>query len=303
MATEALFILSRDCCAARWLLCPLLLPPLLRTYDKIKNEHPEGADRFSSARGRARRGPQSRRALQAAERRQDQGDRAEGADLRRLSSHESKSSRDCVQVQAAHLRPLDKNDTKKRAQGSWNQCAAATPVDGDEKAAGDVETRMAEMRPKEGEEEIDPLDPRIEPKTSQEFVKYWHRLREPLEKLAYLVRFQDRLKDRYFGGEVPTEFLEELFDCTLDMIGERDDEQSNRVQRLLGLLELLGQCRRFVLNLSMIENKAPIDRTFERLYELVDSADKRQLQRFIFVASHYDILLVPKAQLLPTTHE
>ncbi|XP_014234074.1 coiled-coil domain-containing protein 103 [Trichogramma pretiosum] len=206
-------------------------------------------------------------------------------------------------VQAAHLRPLDKNDTKKRAQGSWNQCAVA--VDSDEKAGGDVEARMAEMRPKEGEEEIDPLDPKIEPKTSQEFVKYWHRLREPRKKLAYLVRFQDRLKDKFFGGEVPTEFLEELFDCTLDMIGEKNDddkEQPERVRQLLGLLELLGQCRRFVLNLSMIENKAPIDRTFERLYELVDTADKRQLQRFIFVASHYDILLVPKAQLSPT-HE
>lgn len=154
-------------------------------------------------------------------------------------------------VEAAHLRPLDRNETLtlERQPIAWNQPAA------NDSSEFTLPSSLSSSTVSQS-----PFFP--SPKNSTEFLQQWRRLPNEM-KLDYLHRLENL--EEYF-----------LFDCPTDFLGElpllyRSDCSSTDAQLLVNILGYVIKSKRFELMKSFLSesDRRELDRLFSRLCSFV----------------------------------
>ena len=152
-------------------------------------------------------------------------------------------------VAAAHLRPLDRNETLtlERASTAWNQPAA-------NQSSSEVSLSS--------EPSNRPSVPVSKPRNQTELLQQWRRL--PAEmKLEYLHQLGDF--ESLFQLDIPADVLDDL------PVLYRSDCSVRDAQMLVDLLSHLGQSKRFELMKGFLseEKKRQLDLFFSRLSSVV----------------------------------
>lgn len=152
-------------------------------------------------------------------------------------------------VDAAHLRPLDRNETLtlERQSIAWNQAAAKQPSS-DVSISSEASNRPSAIVTK--------------PRNQTELLQQWRRLSDET-KMEYLHQL-DHLES-LFQIDVPTDLLDEL------PVLYQSDSSVNDADMLVNLLVHIGQSKRFELMKSFLseERKHQLDRLFSRLCSFV----------------------------------
>lgn len=152
-------------------------------------------------------------------------------------------------VEAAHLRPLDRNETLnlERRPIAWNQPAA--------KDSSDDIVLPSELT---GQYPIRFLTP----KNLTEFLQQWRRIRNEM-KFNYLHQL-DNL-DKLFLIDIPTDFLHELF------LLYQSNNSLDDAELIVNILCYLIKSKRFELMKSFLteQNHFELDQLFSRLCSFV----------------------------------
>jgi len=163
-------------------------------------------------------------------------------------------------VEAAHLRPLDRNETLTldRQPIAWNQPA----------------TNNSSSSPSSSSEIILPSNNyQINfsiPKNFTEFIQQWRRISND-QKLDYLYRLNNI--ENIFQTDIPTNFLHEL------TLLYQTNSSYNDAELILNILFYLTQSKRFELIKSFLtdKDKIELDQLFSRFCSFVN------LRYFVFL--------------------
>lgn len=153
-------------------------------------------------------------------------------------------------VEAAHLRPLDRNETLtlERRPISWNQPA--------------TKDSSTTIHPPSTQSNISQLKIHSLPKNHTEFLQQWRRI--PFDtKLSYL--HQIAHFDQLFSSDIPTDFLQDL-----SQLFERNCS-INHAELIVNILIDLIQSKRFELMKSFLtkQNLVELEQLFARLCSFV----------------------------------
>ena len=155
-------------------------------------------------------------------------------------------------VQAAHLRPLDKNETLtlERQPVSWNQAAT-----NDSSSSPDI------IIPSESK--INYQNNFFVPKNITEFIQQWRRVSNDM-KLEYLHRLEN--VENIFQTDIPTDLLTEL------PLLYQSNSSYNDAEIIINLLLNLTKSKRFELTKSFLtdKDKLELNRLFSRLCSFVN---------------------------------
>ncbi|KAJ8668888.1 hypothetical protein QAD02_000147 [Eretmocerus hayati] len=169
-------------------------------------------------------------------------------------------------VLAAHLRPLERNELNKKSEVSWNHCFNNKSEESILQAYERSNLRKFEGKKSNDKFSID----QINPKTTLEFVKIWSCLVSSESKFQYLYHFRDKLKDKYFKAEAPSEFLGEFFKASLDVCSIDTD------LHIIEILTIFSRCNRISLSMAMMSSKEKdsVKLLFQKLLSLVQSKEE-----------------------------
>ncbi|XP_011500133.1 PREDICTED: coiled-coil domain-containing protein 103 [Ceratosolen solmsi marchali] len=156
-------------------------------------------------------------------------------------------------VQAAHLRPLERSEMKKKAEVSWNHC-----FNKNEEALLQAHNTSNILNSKSSNDSLIK-----KPQTNAEFLRIWNNLSDCKLKFEYLIEFREYLLKKFFHVEVPTEFLQEFFHVTIEICA------TDNVADVIELLQIFSKCNRLSLSLAMMTEKSLIKLLFERILVLM----------------------------------
>lgn len=150
-------------------------------------------------------------------------------------------------VEAAHLRPLDRNETLtlERRPISWNQPATK-------------DSHISSEMPLPVQSHPSPSIIFSPPKNITEFLQQWRRI-SPNEKLPYLHRINHF--DQLFSSDIPADFLQDVALLY----------QPNDADLIVQILISLIQSKRFELTKTFLtkDNRRELEQLFARLCSFV----------------------------------
>ncbi|XP_031845249.1 dynein axonemal assembly factor 19 [Nomia melanderi] len=163
-------------------------------------------------------------------------------------------------VNAAHLRPLRRDQLSLRAKGYWNPIAAGHE--------SEPETDYVEFRQERTEtRKPDDLIADNSALACDQFTRAWRTIEDRQAKFRYLESFKDALETKIFPTEIPPALFAEL----IEVCSETVAATSGTVETVVQILSVLRKCNRFGLTVSFMGEKerTACNQLFRRL---IDSA-------------------------------
>ncbi|XP_076655868.1 dynein axonemal assembly factor 19 isoform X2 [Halictus rubicundus] len=164
------------------------------------------------------------------------------------------------QVNAAHLRPLQRDDWLFRAKegSSWNPVAVndhSEPKTHWNSIVRNQEERRADIEQIESTDIV----------TCEQFTRGWKAIQEHAARFRYLESFKDLFVQKIFRSEIPSPLFAELMDVCSEAVAQPTDNIENVVE----ILSVMSRCNRFSLTINFMgeKEKSTCRRLFDRLIE------------------------------------
>ncbi|EFN81069.1 Coiled-coil domain-containing protein 103 [Harpegnathos saltator] len=181
-------------------------------------------------------------------------------------------------VNAAHLKPLDRNDVKPKIGVQWNPVSNSTrhPI----ASAIWRKSKRAEGNKRDVKAEAS--------EACEDFLRHWRTLEDYSERLAYMWGLRHVLQTRIFRVEIPTFFLGDLMNVCLHCVSEVDD-----VTQIIEILDILSTCSRFDLTVYFMtkDEQVACKQLFQQLRLRGRSRDKSSEDAIVPLAAKYRIEL------------
>ncbi|XP_054003708.1 coiled-coil domain-containing protein 103 [Hylaeus anthracinus] len=159
-------------------------------------------------------------------------------------------------VNAAHLKPLQRDDVESKVKTSWNPVAI-------NKNSNTIMV-LDELKDKRSDEDRsnDVLENEL-PVTYEQFIRSWKIIKGYEAKFNYLRHLRDTLREKVFSIEIPSTLFAELINVCL----HRTVTITSDIECVVEILTVLSECNRFCLTACFMgENeRATCTRLFREL--------------------------------------
>ncbi|XP_014468141.1 PREDICTED: coiled-coil domain-containing protein 103-like [Dinoponera quadriceps] len=164
-------------------------------------------------------------------------------------------------VNAAHLKPLDRNDMKPKIGVQWNPVTDSIgyPI------VSATSKKSQRVREDERNIKAKPLE------ACEDFLRCWKTTEDYSERFTYVWYLRHVLQTRIFRVEIPTFFLGDFMNTCLHYVSKVDD-----VTQIAELLSILSTCGRFDLAVCFMtkNEQATCKQLFQQLRLKGKSQDK-----------------------------
>ncbi|XP_078037398.1 dynein axonemal assembly factor 19 [Augochlora pura] len=161
-------------------------------------------------------------------------------------------------VNAAHLRPLQRDDCSFKTQGRslWNPVAT-----NDRSKSGNSRNSNVRIHNEQLDAEIAKNGSLF---TCEQFTRAWKKIEDREARFRYLVNFKDLFTEKIFPKGIPSPLFADFMDLCLEMISTADN-----VASIVEILSVLSKCDRFSLTTGFMgeKEKKSCGQLFERLIE------------------------------------
>ncbi|XP_033327123.2 dynein axonemal assembly factor 19 [Megalopta genalis] len=161
-------------------------------------------------------------------------------------------------VNAAHLRPLERDDCSFKAKGGsfWNPVATNDRSKPQNNRNSNVRIRN-ERLDAENAENSGLL-------TCEQFTRAWKTIEDREAKFRYLDSFKDLFAEKIFRRGIPSPLFTDFMDLCHEMISTTDN-----VASIVEILSALSKCDRFSLTISFMakKEKETCTQLFDRLID------------------------------------
>ncbi|XP_032689478.1 coiled-coil domain-containing protein 103 [Odontomachus brunneus] len=178
-------------------------------------------------------------------------------------------------VNAAHLKPLDRNDMKPKIGVQWNPVTNRTKY-----PTVSATSKTSKFVRDDKHKSVRPSEP------CEDFLRCWRTIEDHSERFAYIWNLRHVLQTRIFRVEIPAFFFGDFVSVCLDCVSKMDD-----TTQITELLRILSTCSRFDLTICFMtkDEQVTCKQLFKQLRLKERSQDKSVEDTLVLLAAKYQI--------------